>query len=294
MDMATVGDNLYMSDQATSHVIRVDNDLNVLGTFGREGAGPDEFGGWPRMLAADSRYVYAHDARGRRIQVFTHQGQHIRAIKAPEQFLPTSFAVDSNMNVYASARYAGQSKFVLLKIDSTGAVVARFGEFFVTNDTNSQNHWRSQRFVAMTSTQQIVTIGWATPVVEIYSLDGMLIARNDLSKSPFFAPRLSYANKAYAGGERGVAWVVVDVLVVDTKMFVLIVQGAPSQDLRTNTILAIDTATLLIEHGYILSDHEGTPLTWVQSVGLTPSGELLAFSIPDGSLYRYQDAIPGF
>ncbi len=286
----TRGNTLFMNDEGATHILCVDTELNVVGTIGTKGDGPGEFPNWPHTFDVTDNNIYAY-ASNRRLQVFSHQGEYKRAIRPPVGVW-ANLAVDIEENVYLS-HTASEFEFPIIKLDSSGTVVNNFGDLLVTDGFLRRKQQLSRRRLVVLNDQYLMTIGVAVPVVEKYSLDGELIAHNDLSQEPFFTHRLSYpyemeesANEA--GGSLGLVTVVQDVAVTNSMFYVLVIQGAPGQDLRTNTILAVDTETLTLEHAYELSDLEGKSLRWVNAFARSAFGELLVYHHSEGVFYRYR------
>lgn len=279
----TRGDSIFINDQVTRQLLILNNDLELIGSIGNPGSGPGELPDWPLAFDVSNKYVYAHSGEG--LHVFSLQGKYTRTISLPIR-LTYGLAVDSHDNVYISP-ITSEHESSILKLDSSGTVIYDFGDLFVTDDPGPRDKPLRQRLIVTADQQYLMSIGLSMPVVEKYSLDGDLIARNDLSETRFFAPRMAYSAKNEKSGARGYVTVANNVMIVDSLFYVLVIQGSPDEDLRTNTILAINTETLEIQHVYELSDHEGSPLKWVSAYGFTASGELVAFHYTDGVFYNY-------
>ncbi len=287
--IATHGDTIFMIEEGTHHVLCLNTELDVIGTIGQSGPGPAEFSHWPHNFYVTKNSVHAFDYTS--LEVFSHQGEYKRTIQAPFRAWE-GLAVDDEENVFLSPIF-GNSESSIVQLDSSGTVVNNFGDLLATEGPSRLRWPKSQRILVVVNQQYLMTIGLAIPVVEKYSLNGELIARNDLSQERFFAPRLSYAyerEKDYSREDTpiSVTTVASKASVIDDMFYVLIIQGSPSKNVRKNTLLAIDIETLKLERAYELSDQEGEPLRWVTAFAGIPSGELLVYHHSDGVFYRYR------
>jgi hypothetical protein len=100
-DVALAGDTLVVVDNGNDRLVFLDGELSVLGTVGREGAGPGEFASPVSVQVTPAEIIVAEINNGR-FTVLDRSGAFVRTFG---DIVPaSSFAIDSKGAVYQAAR----------------------------------------------------------------------------------------------------------------------------------------------------------------------------------------------
>ncbi len=287
------GDVLYLSGQGYGHIFALDDDLRVIRTFGRSGEGPGEFPEAPHNLYAEGNRVFGLNAGSKNVHVFSLEGDFLRSFSVdPLRYvLSQGISVNNQGDVYIASSFP-VVPYSITKIDSSGTVIKTFGELLTTSYPETLNRRLSGRRITVISNKYLLAVGMSVPVIEKYSLDGELIQSSDLSDTPYFRERLDYAEDSYsqANGERGgIVSVISYMATLNSRLYLLPVEGYPEVGLRVNRLLEIDVESLNILNAYTLLDHQEEPLRWVEAFEFISEDELLVFHYSEGVFYRYKD-----
>ena len=116
---------------------------------------------------------------------------------------------------------------------------------------------------------------------------------NHLSDTPYFRERLDYAEDSYSqangGGQGRIVSVISYMATLNSRLYLLPIEGHAEVGLRVNRLLEIDVESLNILNAYTLLDHQEDPLGWVEAFEFVSEDELLVFDYTDGVFYRYKD-----
>lgn len=287
------GDVLYLSGQGYGHIFALDDELSVIRTFGRSGEGPGEFTEAAHSLYAKGNRVYGLQAGAESAHVFSLEGDYVRSFSVdPKSFvLDQGISVNDQGDVYIASSFP-VDPYSITKFDSSGTVIKTFGELLTTSYSETLNRRVSGRRITLINNKYLLAVGLSVPVIEKYSLDGELIQSSDLSDTPYFQERLDYAEDSYsqANGERGgIVSVISYMATLNSRLYLIPVEGHAEVGLRVNRLLEIDVESLNILNAYTLLDHQEEPLRWVEAFEFVSEDELLVFHYTDGMFYRYED-----
>lgn len=287
-------DVLYLSGQGYHHIFALNHNLEIVRAIGQSGEGPGEFSSWPDTFQITGNRIYGYDPSSKNIQVFTLEGEFIRSIPLDPQysFWNQGLSVDRQGYIYI-ASFSPENDFAITKFDSTGKVINAFGGLLKTSYTEVQNRRMSARRIVLVGEEYLLAVGNHVPVIEKYSLEGELLQMSDLSDSPYFTERISYAEENnFSQGRSVIALVVSSIGMFNNRLYIIPIEGSPvKRNLRVNRLLELDVESLDIENAYTLLDNQGDPLRWVEAFGFVSENELIAFHYTDGILYRYRNTI---
>lgn len=287
------GDVLYLSGQGYGHILALDDDLGVIRTFGRSGEGPGEFSGAPRNLYAEGNRVFGLQAASNDIHAFSLEGDYLRSFSVdPEAVIwSQGISVNNQGDVYVANSFP-VVPYSITKFDSSGTVIKTFGELLTTSYSETLNRRLSGRLITLINNKYLLAVGLSIPVIEKYSLDGALIQSSDLSDTPYFRERLDYAEDSYSqadGGRGGIVSVISHMATLNSRLYLIPIEGHAEVGLRVNRLLEIDVESLNLLNAYTLLDHQEEPLRWVEAFEFVSEDELLVFHYTDGMFYRYED-----
>lgn len=291
--MQKSGDVLYISGQGYGHIFALDDELSVIRTFGRSGEGPGEFSESPHNLYAEGNRVFGLGAGTKDIHVFSLEGGYLRSISVDPKaaFWFQGLSVNNQGDVYIASSFP-VDPYSITKLDSLGTVIKTFGELLTTSYSEALNRRVSGRRITLINNKYLLAVGMSVPVIEKYSLNGELIQSSDLSDTPYFRERLDYAEDSYsqANGEQGGTVSVISYMAtLNSRLYLVPIEGHAEVGLRVNRLLEIDLESLNILNAYTLLDHQEDPLRWVQAFEFISEDELLVFHHTDGVFYRYKD-----
>ena len=284
------GDVLYLSGQGYGHIFALDNDLRVLRTFGRSGEGPGEFSEVPHNLYAEGNRVYGLQGGSKNVHVFSLEGNYLRSfsVEPVAYVVSQGISVNNQGDVYIASSFP-VDPYSITKFDSSGTVIKTFGGILTTSYSETLNRRLSGRLITVINNKYLLAVGLSVPVIEKYSLDGELIQSSDLSDTPYFRERLDYAEESYSQASGGIVSVISYMATLNSRLYLIPIEGYPEVGLRVNRLLEIDVESLNILNAYTLLDHQEEPLRWVDAFEFISEDELLVFHYTDGMFYRYQD-----
>ncbi len=289
------GDILYLSGKGYNHIFALDDDLRVIRTIGRSGEGPGEFPRAPNSLYAEGNRVFGFQSGSKNVHVFSLEGDYLRSFKAGLRGGPWSqgISVNNQGDVYIASVLPQDPYYSITKFDSSGTVIKTFGELLSTSYSERLNRRLSERRIAVINNEYLLAVGEHLPVIEKYSLDGELIQSSDLSDAPYFRERLNDAEDRYSQANDdsriGIAIVTGYMAVLNSKLYLIPIEGYPEVGTNVNRLLEIDLESLNILNAYTLLDHQGGTLKWVDAFEFISEDELLVFEYTDGVFYRYKD-----
>ena len=289
------GDILYLSGKGYNHIFALDDDLRVIRTIGRSGEGPGEFNLAPGFIYVGGNRVYAYQRRS--VHVFSLEGDYLRSFSTGLRGGPWSqgISVNNQGDVYIASVLLQDPYHSITKFDSSGTVIKTFGELLSTSYSERLNRRLSERRIAVINNEYLLAVGEHLPVIEKYSLDGELIQSSDLSDAPYFRERLNDAEDRYSQANDdsrigiGIAIVTRYMVVRNSKLYLIPIEGYPEVGTNVNRLLEIDLESLNILDAYTLLDHQGGTLKWVNAFEFVSEDELLVFEYTDGVFYRYKD-----
>lgn len=287
------GDALYLSGQGYGHIFALDDDLGVIRTFGRHGEGPGEFSEAAHNLYAKGNRVYGLQAGAKSTHVFSLGGDYVRSFSVDPKsvVLDQGISVNDQGDVYIASSFP-VDPYSITKFDSSGTVIKTFGGLLRTSYSEMLNRRVSGRRITLINNKYLLAVGLSVPVIEKYSLDGELIQSSDLSDTPYFRERLDYAEDSYSqanGGGGRIVSVIGYMATLNSRLYLIPVEGYPEVGVHANKLLEIDTESLNILNAYTLLDHQKDPLRWVEAFEFVSEDELLVFHYSDGVFYRYKD-----
>lgn len=122
------GGDVYLAEMGFRQIVHFNADGDLLGAFGGYGTGDGEFSGEsPAALAVDfDGNVYALDIGddGTRVQVFTPEGDFIRAFPVEEAFSAKAMAIGPDGTLFLT----GAAGYILELTPDDGRVIQRLGQ----------------------------------------------------------------------------------------------------------------------------------------------------------------------
>ncbi|MCY4171574.1 MAG: 6-bladed beta-propeller [Bacteroidetes bacterium] len=282
------GDILYLSDKGYQLIFALDNDFRVIRTIGQQGRGPGEFSEGPFTFRVVNDEIYGYNTASRSIQVFSLLGDFQRSIPLdPKDFIwHDGLALDPQGYLYIAPDRT-QNPYFIIKVDSLGNIMNKFGQLLQTSYSEVQNRRQSSRTHISVTDKYLIAMGDYVPVIERYTLDGELLQSVDLTDSPYFSERYKFAQEEYAKGITGNYSLVSITKVFNSRLYVIPIEGPQGYGMRVSRILEFDIETLDLLNTYALLDLNGDPLRWVNVFEFISENELIVFHESEGVFYLY-------
>lgn len=277
-------DGFFLNDFQNGRVLHLDDQLKVVNSFGAVGEGPGEFVGvGPLAVYEDSLYVY--DDRGRRFHVFDTRGVYHRTFASPAS-LQSRFAIHEGRFYFSTH----SSERPVTSANYSGEVVNRFGSW-LGDEEGVARYWRNHRILRTDTHGNVFAASISEPIVEKYTADGELLETLDLSgvavlKSLFRLAK-EKREKARQKGNQNVITVAFQDLFLKEGRFYLLTSHWKGHNTFSH-LLEIDTSGPQMRLARILRLYGETPdMLWLNTVGISEAGWLLAFSTYTSMLYQY-------
>ena len=270
---------IYLDDYKNNRIIKLDDSLQGLITFGRSGKGPGEFtGAFYLQIWKDS--IYCIDDGGMKMLVFDRDGNYAREFFIPR--VMKQFAIDSLGNFYFSTPELTEPITVY---DNIGNKIKGFGTLYYNGRTSRETRARNFRHLLI-SGNRLIAVGVSEPIIEIYNLNGKVINKINLSDYPYIENRISYAKEEIKKDQnnRDATYILFDdVTVYNNELMCTIVDG----NKKCNKILVvkIDKDNLIPTEIITAKNKSGNTLGWITSICATK--QFLYLTTYNGFINRY-------
>ncbi len=175
-------DVIMLADGQNSRVLVTDENFKLQHILGKSrGTGPGEFN-YSCNPIINGNKIYIYDQGNQRINIFNkNTGKFIKNIKLAERLLSVSYKyfLDDINNIYFATDPQTDGK-MLLKLDSNGKVIKRFGGILIKS-TNVQEQMNSNYREMAMAKNRIVSVAVSLGIVEIFDLEGNKINSFDIS-----------------------------------------------------------------------------------------------------------------
>jgi hypothetical protein len=270
---------LFLDDYKDNRIIKLDDSLKELMTFGIRGRGPGEFmGAYYLQVWNDS--VFCIDDEGMRMLVFDKNGNYLREFPIPR--VDKQFAIDSAENFYFST--PGFAKPISV-YDNNGNKKRSFGTWYYKGKTFRETRARNFRHLVITN-NKLISVSVSDPIIEIYSLNGIVENKINLSEYPFISDRIRFAKneniKSQANRES--TYILFDdITCCDSTLMCTIVDGHK----KCNKVLVIQIHDNNLYPVEILHLHNrgGGKIGWITSICKT--NQFLYLTTYSGVINRY-------
>ncbi len=178
---------LYFSDSEQSRILVLERNLNVARQVGKPGAGPGEITLAGRLVCYRDR-LFVNNEGTAGLSVFDTQGTFLAAIPVPYCNFATQFAVFDEMLFLSTPK----KEKIITVADMEGTSLYQFGERFQGGEELENIH-RSYRHLAIVDTAEmplLIAVAESEPLIEAYTLDGVLKYTANLETHPLLQPRL--------------------------------------------------------------------------------------------------------
>jgi len=183
-DMAEKQHHLFFTDSMNGRVVVVDSNFRVIRTIGSMGRGPGElFNAWSMSFYRDSIYVLDSENK---ISVFTLYGKYSRTIRLTKQPRIVNFVISENGNIFLHSLF---DTLAIRKYDLNGTFINQFGSL-IGDGSEFDRISRNSRHLYIDD-KTLISVLDSEPVIELFSLDGTLIKRIDLSKIEVLSSRIN-------------------------------------------------------------------------------------------------------
>lgn len=266
----------YLSDYNRDQIFILDENLQLKKTLGQKGKGPGELLGASTIQVYNDTIFVFNDAK-RCFELFNSE-EHLQTINL---FLEDNFSSDmrfavKNNDIYLTNPYAEHS---ISRYNYKSGSVQFFGkstEYRTPRERRIKNH----RHVHI-SDNRIIAIPNCQPFIEIYTLDGRLIASYDLSNIDKFKQNIEYIERNNYS-ENSYFNFIADSYLLDDRIFILLRTVDKSDKVFSNNILELEINDEIISPTRLLNLGDG----WYSSFCVS-NDNIVAFNNTTAELVRY-------
>lgn len=266
----------------------LNEEYHLLHSFGREGYGPGEFVNPISCAVDDSLNFYVFNDGNKSFQIYNRTGQFSSSFSELDGGLVFDrFAIHENRLFYSS----GINPLLISDLNNTSSASV-YGEKYDYEYLNSsEENIRNQRHVFITDENNILTIGASEPIIEIFSMDGLLLNRYDFSFIPAVKSRLDYRDQKYQKNpeirNNTVFDLIEDAYYFDNRLYALHYENDINGKVSCNKVISFKITENKIEienHFLLKNEHEN----YLEAIGIIKNGTaLLGFDVHSQSLIEY-------
>ncbi len=236
MDIHSEGRLIFLADYKNSQVLCLDEDYNLIKTYGTEGNGPGEFRGILGARIFDEK-LYILDEGHQEIKVLNRSGDHLMTLDSIMPYRGDFVVVDSLL--YGSTFDLSYPPLFISKFVGH----EKFTKFYGSHIRMAEgvNLKRERNFMISKWEDQIIAIGENDPVIERYDLNGRLSNILDLSHLSYFEDYLRSIKEKQKTDKKGIASFIVGSEIKDNMLYLLLA-GFNAKDVKdeSNHILVCE------------------------------------------------------
>jgi len=282
------GDYIYASDEENGRILKLDTNLNLLGTIGNSGQGPKEFAGIG-YIAFWKDTLLALNVGGSTLSSFTTDGQFIDrySIGTDYSLMRYNFCIDDEGFLYFTSTL---DSFPIVKYDRKMNRLFGFGEWNVPKNKELRNALNNNLIAYFDN--KIITVQADAPIINMYSKDGKHLLKKELPDQ-LFKKRLTYKNTEQAKNAanlKKVYGLFGSIATLDNKIYLLYIDQDNQSHAYKNKIveLLFENNDFIINKVYSLSNYSGD---WFDAFVFAKDNKLIASKAGvriDPSLNVYQ------
>ena len=192
-DIRKTDNGFSFIDRQSQTAFIVDEDFNLIKSFGERGKGPREFIGLVSAFYQNDILKMVDTETGKIISYNIKKDIITEANLKDLTVLHTRIAYGPE-DIYAQALPAQE---VIKKINTASEISGSFGNAFASNEIR-EVFSRSHRHLVTQDGERIYSIWYSEPVIEIYDNQGTLLQTYDYVNSGYFDERLKYVREQVA------------------------------------------------------------------------------------------------
>jgi hypothetical protein len=191
--MTVADDCIFASDQQNGRILKLDTDLNLLGTIGQSGQGPEEFAGIG-CLAVYKDTVMAVNFNGVSLNSFTKDGHFTGrySFANDPSIMEHNFCIDNEGFLYFASKL---DSFPIMKYDRQMNRLYGFGEWISPENKEFRNALNN--YLVSCIEDKIITIQEDAPIINLYEKEGKHLLRKELP-AQLFEKRLKFKENEQA------------------------------------------------------------------------------------------------
>jgi len=266
-------DVIYATDDLNGRILKLNTDLNLLGTIGKSGQGPHEFAGIG-ALSIWKDTILAVNLGGLSLNAYTDYGQYIDRYSFTNDPSLTvySFCIDNEGYIYFTSLL---DSFPVIKYDRKMNRQFGFGEWI--EPENKQFRIFLNNFIPFYFDNKILTLQVDAPVINMYGKDGQHLMRKELP-TKLFRKRLLFKQneqKKDAANKRKVYKLFSSITSINNKIFILYVDHDKDNRPFKNKVVELlyENNDFIIKKVYNLSQSNKD---WFESIVVTEDNKIIA------------------
>ena len=267
------GDYIYASDEENGRILKLDTNLNLLGTIGNSGQGPKEFAGIG-CIAFWKDTILALNVGGSTLSTFTTDGKFIDRYSIGTDYSITqyNFCIDDEGFLYFTSTL---DSFPIVKYDRKMNRLFGFGEWNAPENKEFRSALNNNLIAYFDD--KIITVQTDAPVINMYRKDGKHLLKKELPEQ-LFKRRLIYKKNEQeknAANFKKVYGLFGSIATLDNKIYLLYIDQDNQSHAYKNKIveLLFENNDFIINKVYSLSNCSGD---WFGSFVFAKGNKLIA------------------
>jgi len=266
-------DFIYASDVVNDRILKLDTNLNLLGTIGSSGQGPQEFAGIG-SIALWRDTLLAINLGGPTLSEFVTDGQFVDRyfIRTDNSLMRYNFCIDNEGFLYFTSAL---DNFPIVKYDRKMNRMFGFGEWIDSGKKEFRNALNN--YLIAYFDDKILTVQTDAPVINMYEKDGKHLLRKELPEQ-LFRRRLMYKKDEQekdAGNLKKVYGLFSAITTHDNKIYLLYIDHDKQLSPYRNKVVELlyKDNDFIINKIYSLSNFNGD---WFDSFVFTNDNKIIA------------------
>jgi len=284
---------LIIVDYSGHRLLKLNREFELEKIIGKNGKGPGEMIN-PAFLVFQSSKYYVLDRGNKRVNIYRPDGSYEKMVRLMgEVNVLGKFSVDQDENIYISSN---TEDYLFSKFNSLGERILTFGR----PDPQTPSYlpkYTNISHLLYDDTEKVIAIKISEPAIEVYSINGQLLDRYDLSNSLVFQAVQAHLKSAYQSHPGpGLMYIPIfrDALLHNGKLFLLyndMGEFKGESQIHSNKILILDIDNGMKESAIINlkieGDEEEATYFTAFCIQEVPQKSLIAFEQVSGKLYCF-------
>lgn len=283
--LTVVDNSIYASDQQNGRILKLDADLNLTGTIGQNGQGPEEFAGIG-CLAVYKETVMAINLNGVSLNTYTKDGDFTGkySFSNDPSIIEHNFCIDNEGFLYFTSKL---DSFPIMKYDRKMNRLYGFGEWISPENKEFRNALNN--YLVSYIDDKIIAIQEDAPIINLYDKEGKHLSRKELPVQ-LFEKRLKFKKNEQAKNPANLKKTYIlfaSPTIVGNRIYLLYIDHDDQNLPLSNKMVELlyENNDFIIKKVYSLSRQKSD---WFISIAVTQDKKMIANNASQSKLCIYQ------